>query len=390
MQTHPGDLPIAGHGDARPNVSLIVSLVSREQGYSRGSQTSPILRSLRAVTESTEQKSTCEPHYDRPRTERRKGCPSWREARSHRRAGHNKRQAVQQQCQGFSLALLRPAPDISASYPVGVYLPGSINPLYTGVEARGLRDWDGCKVACRWCAPCFLDCGVHWLKSSWKCQLPRSITLCLQGRAQPAKRDKCCMRIEPGRYHRHRYAPAGTRAMDPHSNGDATSMALELVGSAMMAVSRGESGYEVIHPVTGHLLGKIGKSPGKRNKVTGVSILWNGSFLASRDRGVLSSTVGGLLRLHAPPAGVDEGQKRLAAAGPGSCKRCRLGAATKWAPIPRSLKGINICGCLGAQAARGRNSAAGTSRRPATALQCTQTRGWQRSEPRGASLLCGT
>mmetsp|Transcript_24417 Transcript_24417/g.67866 ORF Transcript_24417/g.67866 Transcript_24417/m.67866 type:complete len:389 (-) Transcript_24417:35-1201(-) len=70
--------------------------------------------------------------------------------------------------------------------------------------------------------------------------------------------------------------------------------------SAVMVVGRGAAGYEVLQPLTGKLLGKVGKalSQSKPDNVTGVAVVRAGGSL---DYSVLSSTASGMLRLHSPP-----------------------------------------------------------------------------------------
>ena len=68
-------------------------------------------------------------------------------------------------------------------------------------------------------------------------------------------------------------------------------------------MTRGAVGFEVLNPLTGVVLGKVGKRLGADkspiSRVTGVSSVWEGACLASRDMAVLSCSESGRMRLHA-------------------------------------------------------------------------------------------
>jgi hypothetical protein len=70
--------------------------------------------------------------------------------------------------------------------------------------------------------------------------------------------------------------------------------------SALLAVSRSDMSVQVMDPITGRLFADIPKKVGQKEKVSGLSILWEGISLAARDCAVLSCTGDGLVRMHSP------------------------------------------------------------------------------------------
>lgn len=116
--------------------------------------------------------------------------------------------------------------------------------LIKGLEANSVKEWETCKVASRW--------------------------------------------GEPSRQ-------LAVEAMCLSSRGGFSD-----TESALLAVSRSDMSVQVMDPITGRLFADIPKKVGQKEKVSGLSILWEGISLAARDCAVLSCTGDGLVRMHSP------------------------------------------------------------------------------------------